>query len=240
MSTIMKKNLFSLYLISIANLCFAQNNGPLITFAENYDSIMALVKPQYKWLGTEGQMVYDDMKLKYCKPKGFRQESSIECFNDYPKLKSTFTCMSHQIHSIDGQMIAFLTFTIFSKELQNEINELFPQHATELVDKQHRWQMRGIMTKYYGEGIGESWHDSITVYSGAEARRKFNADSAFTFTLHLRPTDFYKKDFKHVKVLLIQRMGRGYACICSFYTDKAKNKFDKYWRRIEKTLRYKE
>ena len=218
----------------------AQNNGPLIIFAENYDSIMALVKPHYKWLGTEGQMVADDMKLKYRKPKGFRHKPSIECFNDHPKLKSTFTCMSHQIHSDDGQMIVFLTFTIFSKELQNEINELFPQHATELVDKQHRWQMRGIMTKYYGEGIGESWHDSITVYSGAEARRKFNADSAFTFTLHLRPADYYKKDFKHVKVLLIQRMGRGYAYICSFYTDKAITKFDKYWRRIEKTLRYKD
>lgn len=43
-----------------------------------------------------------------------------------------------------------------------------------------------------------------------------------------------------MKVLLIQRMGRGYAYICTFYTDKAKTKFDKYWRRIEKTLRYKD
>lgn len=231
--------LFILFALS-AIVCFAQGKVPSSTHNHEFDSLMALVKPKYKWMGTDGRMVADDMKLKYRKPKGFRHKPSIECFNDHPKLKSTFTCMSHQIHSDDGQMIVFLTFTIFSKELQNEINELFPQHATELVDKQHRWQMRGIITKYYGEGIGESWRDSITVYSGAEARRKFNADSAFTFTLHLRPADYYKKDFKHVKVLLIQRMGRGYAYICSFYTDKAKTKFDKYWRRIEKTLRYKD
>ena len=237
----MKKTLFSLYFIYIANLCFAQNNGPLITFAENYDSIMALVKPHYKWLGTEGQMVADDMKLKYRKPKGFYQDGSSECFDEYPKLWETFTCMGPQLHSKDRQFISFLVFPrILTEEMQKSQSQVFPQLAGDWVDKQHYQQMRAKIRNYYGEGIGESWRDSITVYSGAEARRKFNADSAFTFTLHLRPADYYKKDFKHVKVLLIQRMGRGYAYICSFYTDKAKTKFDKYWRRIEKTLRYKD
>ena len=98
----------------------------------------------------------------------------------------------------------------------------------------------GILRDYYGDEIGESWVDSVTVYSTEEARKKWNADSAFVFNLHLRPEDYYKKDFKHVKILLIQKKGHGYAYITSFYTDKAKENFDKYWRRIEKTLRFED
>jgi len=110
----------------------------------------------------------------------------------------------------------------------------------EPVDTQPYWQRRGIIKRYYGDEIGDSWIDSVTVYSTEEARSKWNADSAFVFNLHLRPEDYYKKDFKHVKILLIQKKGRGYAYITSFYTDKAKEYFDKYWRRIEKTLRYED
>ena len=241
----MKKFLIFLILSLFTNICYSQDDLSSIykviedTVAqEEIDSLMALVKPKYKWMGTQGQMVADSMKLKYRKPKKFRQIGITECFDNYPKLKSTFTCMGHQLHSKNGQFLSFLSFVYFP-EYHRKLYYLSHKRK-ETVDAQPYWQRLGILTDYYGDDIDDSWRDSITVYSAEEARRKWNADSAFTFSLHLRPEDYYKKDFKHVKVLLIQRKGQGYAYITSFYTDKAKENFDKYWRRIEKTLRFED
>ena len=178
------------------------------------------------------------------------------------------TCLAPQLISNDDQFISFLEFApIYTEEYEERLNIWFNsgrQHysTNEMKEKHHRWKMKRTLKGYYDvsgvyvnpndptqllydasrvRNIGDSWRDSITVFSTGEARRKWNADSAFTFSLHLRPEDYYKKDFKHVKILLIQKKGRGgYAYIISFYTDKAKENFDKYWRRIEKTLRFED
>jgi hypothetical protein len=235
------KKFLLLFLFLLTNECLSQNNAPIKVNLESADSIMALVKTEYKWMGTFGLTVSDEMKLKYHKPRGFWHEDSFECFKDYPKLESTFSCKHYQLHSNDGQFIAFLEFVPqYTKKLEATINGLFPQHAKELVDKQHRLQMRARIRAYYGDEIGESWVDSIQQHPTKEAREKFNADSVFSFSIRLRPSDYYKKEFKNMKALLIQRNGRGYVCIYSFYTDKAKAKFKKYWRRIEKTLHYED
>lgn len=229
------------YLFLQANVSYSQSRSQFNISLKDADSIMALVKPEYRWMGTFGLTVSDEMKLKYHKPSGFSYEDSVECFKDYPKLEKTFSCKSFQLHSNDEQFIAFLEFVPqYTKELETTINGLFPQHARELVDNQHRWQMRARIRAYYGDEIGETWVDSIKLHSTKEAREKFNADSVFSFSIRLRPSDYYKKDFKYVKALLIQKNGRGYACIYSFYTDKAKSRFGKYWRKIENFLRYED
>ena len=238
----MKKYLlFLTFFVLLANVCYSQNDFPSLlevqedTVAqEEIDSLMALVKPKYKWMGSEGEMVADSMKLKYRKPKGFRQDGTLECFKDYPNLRRTFSCIGHRLHSEDGQFLSFLSFVYFYEYHRNLYYLSHKRKRT--VDSQHHSQIRAIFKDYYGDEIGDSWRDSVTVVSTEEARKKWNADSAFTFSLHLRPEDYYKKDFKHVKILLIQKKGQGYAYITSFYTDKAKENFDKYWRRIEKTL----
>ena len=237
----MKKFLIFLILSLFTDICYSQDDLSSIykviedTVAqEEIDSLMALVKPKYKWMGSEGKIVADSMKLKYRKPKRFGQIGITECFDNYPKLKSTFTCMGNQLHSNDEQFISFMNFVYFA-EYHRKLYYLSHKRKR-TVDSQHHSQIRAIFKDYYGDEIGDSWRDSVTVVSTEEARKKWNADSAFTFSLHLRPEDYYKKDFKHVKILLIQRKGQGYAYITSFYTDKAKENFDEYWRRIEKTL----
>ena len=235
----MKKYLlFLTFFVLLANVCYSQNKKLRIYIAqEEIDSIMALVKPKYKWMGTEGLTVTDKLKMKYRKPKGFQQDGASECLKGYPGLEYTFYGLDHRLHSKDGQFLSCLRFVYFPEDHQ----KLYYLHHKRTVDTQQYWQMRAIMKHYYGDEIGESWVDSIAVYSTEEARKKWNADSAFTFSLHLRPEDYYKKDFKYVKILLIQKKGRGgYAYIISFYTDKAKENFDKYWRRIEKTLRFED
>ena len=242
----MKKYLlFLTFFVLLANVCYSQNDFPSLlkvqedtVTQEEIDSLMALVKPKYKWMGSEGEMVADSMKLKYRKPKEFRQDGTLECFKDYPNLERTFSCIGHRLDSEDGQFLSFLSFVYFYEFHRNLY--YLSHKRKETVDAQQYWQIRAILKDHYGDAIVESWRDSITVLSSEEAHKKFNADSAFTFSLHLRPEDYYKKDFKHVKILLIQRKGQGYAYITSFYTDKEKEKLDKYWRKKEKTLRFED
>ena len=210
----------------------------------------------YQWRDSTGRLsVTEDMKMKFHLPEGFSEDNSRECFNGYHYLSSAFfECMNTQIHSNDGQLISFLQFApLYSKIDEKRLRWVFGDFPKEkLFNIHHLYKMRGFIKRYYIRSgfdcgkyyyideVGKSWRDSITVLSTEEAREKFNADSAFTFSLHLRPKDYYKKDFKHLKVLLIQRKGRGYACIYTFYTDKAKENFDEYWRRVEKILRFED
>lgn len=190
--------------------------------------------PWYNWKANQrGAAVTDEMKMTYRKPEGFCQVDSAESFLGYPMWKYR-SMLSEEIigpflRSNDGQVISFFQFApIFSEKFMERVNRnknASRRTLTRILERHHRRKLR---------------RDSITVLSTEEAREKWNADSAFTFTLHLSPEYYYEKNFKHLKVLLIQRKGRGYACIYSFYTDKAKENFDEYWRRIERVLRFRE
>ena len=190
--------------------------------------------PWYNWKANQrGAAVTDEMKMTYRKPEGFCQVDSAERFLGYPmwKYRSMLSdeIIGQFLRSDDGQVISFFQFApIFSEKFMERVNRnknASRRTLTRILERHHRRKLR---------------RDSITVLSTEEAREKWNADSAFTFTLHLSPEYYYEKNFKHLKVLLIQRKGRGYACIYSFYTDKAKENFDEYWRRIEKTLWFEE
>ena len=190
--------------------------------------------PWYNWKANQrGAAVTDEMKMTYHKPEGFSQVDLAESFLGYPMWKYR-SMLSEEIigpflRSDDGQVISFFQFApIFSEKFMERVNRnknASRRTLTRILERHHRRKLR---------------RDSITVLSTEEAREKWNADSAFTFTLHLSTDYYYEKNFKHLKVLLIQRKGRGYACIYSFYTDKAKENFDEYWRRIERVLRFRE
>ena len=219
-----------------------------------FAQILRAFEPEYQWKDSLGSIsVTKEMKMKFNKPKAFCEDDSEECFDNYFGLSALFTsnCMVPQLLSNDGRFISFLHFfPIFREEYKKRLDKLFYRKypIDELLERHHRLKMRDFIKGYHGnhyfydltnEGKSdESWMEDITAYSMEEAHKKFNADSAFIFNLHLRPADYYKKDFKHLKVLLIQREGRGYACIYSFYTDEAKANLDKYWRKVEKMLRF--
>ncbi|MDO5572313.1 MAG: hypothetical protein Q4F97_12745 [Bacteroidales bacterium] len=232
----MKKTIFIfLALIGVYGLASSQSHHGIIMIDNDTTHIA------YKWMGTTSRTLTDKMKLIYQKPKNFKEIGAYECFKEYPKLELTFSCMGPQLHSKDGQFISFLVFPdIYTKEFQESLNWLSAGNRNEdWVDKQHYRQMIGIIKMYYGE-IGSSMNELIQLYPTEEAAAKFNADSAFYFSLILNPDDYYKEVYKYVKVLVLQKKDRGYAYICSFYTDKAKKQLNKYWCRIEKTLHYED
>ena len=222
--------------------------------------------PNYAWNNSEEYTAATDlMKMKYCKPEGFCQVDSAETFMDYMDLRNIIMNTSVSLRSgvgpflrsDDGQFISFLQFVpVFSKRYVERMSRsgcfnghfYFREHQdrpslytlAELLENYHHREMKDKIQWNNRCYDNYSWRNSVSVFNTTEAREKFNADSAFTFTLHLSPEYYYEKNFKHLKVLLIQRKGRGYACIYSFYTDKAQEHFDKYWRRIEGTLMFRE
>ena len=184
----MKKLLFVLsVLFWINSIGFAQNQVKLVTIMDNDTTPLV-----YKWMGSDSRLLTEGMKIVYQKPGKFVEIPTTECNKDYPKLESTFTCMGNQLNSKDGQFISFLVFPeIYTKEFQERLNWLTAGTRDEdWVDKQHYRQMRGIIKGYYGE-IGSAWTDSIKHSPADEAVTKFNADSAFYFSLNLNPEDYF-------------------------------------------------
>lgn len=83
----------------------------------------------------------------------------------------------------------------------------------------------------------------IDFYSKIKARKQFNADKVFRYTIPLLPQDYVNRNgkaYKYVEKLLIQRQGRGFVDFTCFYTDKAKKNFKKYWKEIENLLKYED
>lgn len=244
--------------------------GEDILDEEYYETFITnVMMPWYQWRDSLGKLsVTEEMKMRYNKPEGFSEDDSEECFKENSRVRSAFKiCLSPWLRSDDGQFISFLQFfPIYTEEYEERLNYVFNRRrqrypTDEMKEKHHRWKMKHILQDFYhvsalyvdsndptrilsdpsrARDIGESWRDSIAVLSTEEARSKWNASSAYCFPLHLQPKDYYKKDYKHLKVLLIQREGRGYACIYSFYTDEAKANLDKYWRKVEKMLRFED
>ncbi len=194
----------------------------------------------YKWMGTNSKTL-TKKGMTYKKPRGFIEKGNTECFKDYPKLNRVFTCMSNLLVSKNGDVTTFLVnYPIRTQELENELNELMPKYNRSMVDKQHFWQMRAIFLTYFGNEVETSWQDSLVYYSPQKTKQIFNADTAYRFTINLRPEDFYLKKYKYVDVFLMQKKGRGYVYFVSFYTDKAKKSIKKYRKRIEGVLRYED
>lgn len=181
------------------------------------------------------------VKLDYQKPNAFREDST-HSLKRYPVLSYKLGgSNSTAICSKDNQFVSFLSGpAIYTKEFEEYLKKLFPSKEHDLVDKQHLNQMKGILKNFYGEEMAQKWMEKVITYPKEEALKKFNADNAYRLSISLAPGDYYEKDFKYVDLLFIQKKGRGYAYISSFYTDKAKAKLNKYWRKIEKALYYRD
>ena len=177
--------------------------------------------------------------MVYEKPKKFK-ETSMECFEDYLHLFHTFKCIGPSLTSNDGQYISFMVnHNIEDKAYHERMKKLF-RNIPNLEDIQHRNQLKGTLVYYYGESISDSWQDSLTYFTDEQAKNICNADTIITTSITLKPEDYYKKDFKHIEIYLMQKKGRGYVYFVSFYTDKAKKKLKHYRKAIAGALRYED
>ncbi len=237
----MKEKLFILIVVLFAfNTALSAQKTIYIT--DKYDRKYLIDENDLDTTTFGNSRILKKMKLEYKKPSEFKEiKGGTECFEESPGLCKAFTCLLNQICSKDEQFIAFMNpSTIYTKDFQKYMEDLFPGKTFDLVDKQHFNQMKEILKSFYGEEMEQKWREKVITYPKYEAQKKFNADNAYRFSIALAPEDYYKKNFKYVDLLFLQKKGRGYVYFCCFYTDKAKAKLNNYWSKIEKVLHYKD
>lgn len=180
-----------------------------------------------------------DKKMVYVRPEGFKPYQDT-FFKGYPELKKVFSSLANSLISNDENVIISISvYSIYTSEFEDRVRGIFPTDEPSLVDRQHIPQLKGAL-EYLGKETAGNWKKHVTYYPETEAKEHFKADSVIRFHIPLREKDFYKKHFKYVDALYIQKKGHGYAQIYVFYTDKAKTDFHKYWQTIEGILTYKE
>ncbi|MCL4640562.1 MAG: hypothetical protein M5Z89_16310, partial [Olivibacter sp.] len=89
-----------------------------------------------------------------------------------------------------------------------------------------------------GKEAGKNWREYVDYYPARKARRKFNADSAFFYSIKLEPKDYYQNKYNHFDILCLAKRRRGVIFFYCFYTDEGKKKFNKYWKAVEGILRF--
>ncbi len=77
-------------------------------------------------------------------------------------------------------------------------------------------------------------------YSQKETKEKFNANTAFTYSVKLNDDELYKDKYKFLKVLVLQKRDRGFVELYCFYTDDGAKELEKYWALLENAFRYED
>lgn len=101
-----------------------------------------------------------------------------------------------------------------------------------------RMQRHSIYWDFYiNTGNDNPDRSVVRILSSDYARRAFNADTVLTFPLKVwRP---YKK-YRHCRVTVIQKNGRGHIQLYTFYTDEGEKELDNYLRSLEKMIWYRD
>lgn len=226
---------FSILLIFSSMVSNAQNKVKITTIEETNP-----IPIEYKWMGTSSRTL-TLMKIAYTKPDGFEEDGKYVSFGEYPKLGQMFSCLGNCLKSDDGQFLAFISVNdIFTQDFADNMKSFFPGKSFDFVDKQHLNQIKYVIMSYYGEEIADNWKSLLDYYPEEEANIKFNADTVIRFSLALQPQDYYKKKYKYIDALFLQKKDRGYINFYCFYTDKGKKKLDFYWKKIEGVLHYED
>ena len=183
--------------------------------------------------------LFKTMNLAYDKPVGFEDIPDQECFTSKPKLERIITCTSRQLYSKNRQFIAFITMYPPFRETDSVfLSRISAPGVFKGLDWKHEANIKYNIIYAMGKEAGKNWREYIDYYPAREAHRKFNADSAFFYSLKLEPEDYYQDKYNHLEVLCLAKKRRGVVFFYCFYTDEGKKKFNKYWKAVEGTIRF--
>jgi len=181
------------------------------------------------------------MKLNYKKPDGFKEAYlTSECFELDSKLARMLTCIGNKLYTDEEDFIAFMpVYPVLSPKDIADWKEIIPNFKYE-IDQLHINEVRQMIKVGLRYRAAKEWKKHVTYYSTKETKRKFNADTAFTFSLKLDSADYYKDRYQHLDILFIQKNGIGYGHFICFYDENGRKNIVKYRRAIEGVLRYED
>lgn len=181
------------------------------------------------------------MNLKYISHDGYFMDTveiQEDLFFDY----HLGIMKNPHIASEDGNFKVF--FDISTPFLQKDSVDLAaPMYRGSIdadrVDKEHIFSIRFFIHKIYGEEDLNSWKKYARYLSYAEAKEKFNADTAIYITFPMKENP-YVESYPYCLMLVIQKKGRGFFSMFFVYNDEGKKDLDKHIAAIEHSFRYGE
>ncbi len=208
--------------------------GKLFTYIDN-DTTPIL----YDWMNKYDSRFFTQKGMVCTQPKGYIKDNNTDDYsNKYPRLRRLLGMTEFLWVSNDGNALFYWNnYPIYRED---DLDKIISKRKESLVDKQHCYQTKEMFRSYYGNKVITSYRDSLIYYSQKDAKQIFNADTAYRFLIKLRSEDFYKRKYKSVEVIFLQKKDCGWVNLICFYTDKGKKKINKYRKQIEKVLKYKE
>ncbi|MCH5600676.1 hypothetical protein [Niabella ginsengisoli] len=204
----MRTLLFTLALIS-SSLVYSQHVK--ITLVDSLGRELPI--DTSRWMPKYHQNILASMRLVYKKSDLFKEVPGVECFKNNPKLNSILSCAGNQLHSADEEFMAFIpvykTHTVVDSI---SLKRTFPGMQIGNLNNQHCGQIRAKIllaldkdASIKGENANFNWKVYVNYYSQDDAKFKFNADTAISFPIHLKETEYYKGKYKYLKALFLQK-----------------------------------
>ena len=248
----MKKILFCCAVLFFAHqMAFAQRDTIRVATLEDLPIV-------HEWLGPNSRTFTHFMGLTYLTPEGFTEKpfNRESSFRGNLLLANTFVFIGTfgQLQSDDGEMVAFFN-VVDHRPFLPRFNPDVPEESH--IDNRHVSRIRTLYNEFhifkaYTQGLIEpptflrrrpfqlDWRESANFFSSEEARSKFNADSAFFLTLRLPPGYYHQDKFGYMDVFGLQKNGRGFIYIYSFYTETAMQNIECYRRRLWGSVHFAE
>lgn len=110
------------------------------------------------------------------------------------------------------------------------------------VYTEQRWGHRGAILAILMAQLGRSdidFDDYVTVTSGREARRRFNADSVFVFEVPIEPQHWDGEVYTHCVSMYLSRKNRAYMGFVWLFTDEGYKRRQEYMDALEGNVAYK-
>lgn len=193
-----------------------------------------LAQSSTSWMGKLDSMTLESQALRYSKPNGFVEVGQIVCFDTHEMFTRMGKCKGNQLHAKDGEFIVFLNINrgIPEEEYAND------NGATGITTSPHLRPIKYQIEATMGKDAAAKWKEYVDFYSPKEAKRKFNADNAISYSIPMPADEPYEDKYNNLKILILQKNDRSFVTIYCLYTDKAKERLPKYWRGVERIFRY--
>lgn len=107
---------------------------------------------------------------------------------------------------------------------------------------EQRWGHRGEILAILMAQLGTAdfrYEELVSVVAGREARRRFGADSIFTFEVPIEPQELAGETYTRCVMLYLSRKDRAYLGFTFLFTDEGYERRAEYLRALDGAVRYK-
>lgn len=196
-----------------------------------------------EWMSEYEINMLKNSRLIYNKPNNFKEViGGNDCFENNPTLKKILICGGNKLQSNDSSFVVFNTIgTVYTRKPQNDqvIQVLPPKEKTPYTPNTHYIAyIKNDISQSLGKEAALNWQDHVRYYSKEETLKKFNADTAISYSINLKSQDYYQGKYNNLWVLMIQKKDKGFLRMYCFYENISKKKLAKYKAEIEKVFSY--